>query len=121
MPIIANFPTGDSAYQRAVDAGFTGTEEEFYQQLAQADNFVTAQGGGNITVGETIGTGPFTFEFTEESEEDMLTPESIGAANKNLSNVPAGSVTAEKLAANVTGETIRANSTEETTIAEALT
>lgn len=31
MPIIANFPTGDSAYQRAVEAGFTGTEDEFYE------------------------------------------------------------------------------------------
>lgn len=119
MPIIANFPTGDSAYQRAAEAGFPGTEDEFYEQLAQANNLVTVLSGGNITMDETIGAGPYAIEFTEESD-GSLTPDDIGAAKKDLSNVPAGAVTAEKLADDVTGETIRVQNDKETTLADAL-
>lgn len=70
-------------------------------------------------MGETIGVGPYAIEFTEESD-DSLTPDDIGAANKDLSNVTAGAVTAEKLADDVTGETIRVKSDKKITLAEAV-
>ena len=48
-------------------------------------------------MGETIGVGPYAIEFTEESD-DSLTPDDIGAANKDLTNVPNKSVTANMIA-----------------------
>ena len=80
---------------------------------------VTVLSGGNITMGETIGVGPYAIEFTEESDSS-LTPDDIGAANKDLSNVPVGAVTAEKLADDVTGETICVKSDKKITLAEAV-
>lgn len=60
MPIISNFPGGEgwkSAYEAAVEAGYTGTEAEFYAALVTLQNapFLPLSGGelsGPLFLGE---------------------------------------------------------------------
>ena len=119
MPIISNFPTGDSAFQRAAEQGYSGSEQQFYQQLAKADDIVTVDDGANISMDESIGAGPYDIEFTEDPVE-QITPDSIGAASQDLSNVPAGSVTADKLSGDITGESIPVSKSDNTPISTSL-
>ena len=60
MPIISNFPSGDSAYAKAKAAGYTGTEEEFNKALAEAPEHIISKENPHGVTAEQVGAVPAT-------------------------------------------------------------
>lgn len=58
MPIISNFPSGDSAYAKAKAAGYTGTEEEFNKALAETPEHITSKENPHGVTAEQVGAVP---------------------------------------------------------------
>lgn len=93
MPIISNFPSGSSLYSKVKAAGYTGTEADFYQDLAK--NYLPLTGGrvtGVTEFGQTqFGTSRVTLHnglfFYDSLDDDsfiaMISPESGDAGTKN--------------------------------------
>ena len=58
MPIISNFPSGDSAYAKAKAAGYTGTEGEFNKALAETPEHITSKENPHGVTAEQVGAVP---------------------------------------------------------------
>lgn len=64
MPIISNFPSGDSAYAKAKAAGYTGTEEEFNKALANMPGHIdNKENPHDVTVSQ-VGAVPVSDKGT---------------------------------------------------------
>ena len=72
MPIISNFPSGDSAYAKAKAAGYTGTEDEFNKALAEAPEHITNKQNPHGVTAEQAGALPL-------SGGEMTGPITLGA------------------------------------------
>lgn len=71
---------GKSAYESAQDGGYTGTESEFNADLAGVKNALKAESGGTVSMGQSLGSGPYAISMTEEEEGD-LTAAQVGYNN----------------------------------------
>lgn len=60
MPIISNFPSGDSAYAKAKASGYTGTEDEFNKTLAEAPEHITSKENPHGVTAEQVGALPLS-------------------------------------------------------------
>lgn len=58
MPIISNFPSGDSAYAKAKAAGYTGTEEEFNKALANMPGHIDNKENPHDVTASQVGAVP---------------------------------------------------------------
>lgn len=58
MPIISNFPSGDSAYAKAKAAGYIGTEEEFNKALAESPKHIASEENPHNVTAEQVGAVP---------------------------------------------------------------
>jgi len=63
--------------------------DERMKDVPTPDDQVTVEGGGSIDLPETLGVGPYTFEFTEEEESGEEGGQSA-SVNVSYSNVSSG-------------------------------
>jgi len=70
MPIISNFPSGDSAYAKAKAAGYAGTEEEFNKSLAELPGHMKNENNPHNVTAEQLGI----LAMTDEQIEAILNP-----------------------------------------------
>ena len=70
MPIISNFPSGDSAYAKAKAAGYAGTEEEVNKSLAELPGHMKNENNPHNVTAEQLGI----LAMTDEQIEAILNP-----------------------------------------------
>ncbi|MBS4880890.1 MAG: hypothetical protein KH138_11440 [Firmicutes bacterium] len=93
MPIISNFPSGDSAYTKAKAAGYTGTEEEFNKSLAELPGHIKNENNPHNVTAEQLGILAMTDEQIEailnppplsEATWDVISQQSLAGNAKNI-------------------------------------